>query len=127
MNFTAEEVRKAAAWLHQWERKSGARNARAMLTAYADAIDAHIAGMSEPAGYLRQVDGITQWSEGRECPSNRSGGYATPWVALYTAAPIDLAAVREVIAELRDYGDYADRIKLGEATDKLEAAIKGGV
>lgn len=40
MKYTAEEVRKSADWLYQWERKAGARNARAMLTAYAERIEA---------------------------------------------------------------------------------------
>lgn len=40
MKYTAEEVRKSADWLYQWERKAGARNARAMLIAYAERIEA---------------------------------------------------------------------------------------
>ena len=39
-----------------------------------------------PYGYLRQCDGQIQISIGREQPHNRSGGYATPWFAIYTAA-----------------------------------------
>ncbi|WP_220704000.1 ead/Ea22-like family protein [Citrobacter braakii] len=41
-----------------------------------------------PYGYLRQCDGQIQISIGREQPHNRSGGYATPWFAIYTAAGI---------------------------------------
>lgn len=39
-----------------------------------------------PYGYLRQCDGQIQISIGSEQPHNRSGGYATPWFAIYTAA-----------------------------------------
>ena len=39
-----------------------------------------------PYGYLRQCDGQIQISIGSEQPNNRSGGYATPWFAIYTAA-----------------------------------------
>lgn len=41
-----------------------------------------------PYGYLRQCDGQIQISIGSERPHNRSGGYATPWFAIYTAAGI---------------------------------------
>ncbi|HCW3133965.1 coiled-coil domain-containing protein [Citrobacter freundii] len=41
-----------------------------------------------PYGYLRQCDGQIQISIGSEQPHNRSGGYATPWFAIYTAAGI---------------------------------------
>jgi hypothetical protein len=41
-----------------------------------------------PYGYLRQRDGQIQISIGSEQPHNRSGGYATPWFAIYTAAGI---------------------------------------
>ena len=43
-----------------------------------------------PYGYLRQCDGQIQISIGREQPHNRSGGYATPWFAIYTAAGISV-------------------------------------
>ncbi|HHR1376346.1 TPA: ead/Ea22-like family protein [Citrobacter freundii] len=39
-----------------------------------------------PYVYLRQCDGQIQISIGSEQPNNRSGGYATPWFAIYTAA-----------------------------------------
>ncbi|OPX52442.1 hypothetical protein B5P53_06050 [Citrobacter portucalensis] len=41
-----------------------------------------------PYGYLRQCDGRIQISIGSERPHNRSGGCATPWFAIYTAAGI---------------------------------------
>ncbi|EPF5560240.1 hypothetical protein ACSS9A_004399, partial [Salmonella enterica subsp. enterica serovar Newport] len=36
-----------------------------------------------PYGYLRQCDGQIQISIGSERPHDRSGGYATPWFAIY--------------------------------------------
>lgn len=41
----------------------------------------------QPYGYLREKDGQIQISIGPERPHNRSGGYATPWFAIYTASP----------------------------------------
>ncbi|HDU3462898.1 TPA: hypothetical protein RFL89_001242 [Klebsiella aerogenes] len=44
--------------------------------------------LPEPYGYLRENDGQIQISIGAERPSDRSGGYATPWFAIYTAVDI---------------------------------------
>ncbi|MDK3052093.1 ead/Ea22-like family protein [Klebsiella michiganensis] len=44
--------------------------------------------LPEPYAYLRENDGQIQISIGAERPSDRSGGYATPWFAIYTAAGI---------------------------------------
>ena len=44
--------------------------------------------LPEVYGYLRENDGQIQISIGAERPSDRSGGYATPWFAIYTAAGI---------------------------------------
>ncbi|EPM0552543.1 ead/Ea22-like family protein [Klebsiella pneumoniae] len=41
-----------------------------------------------PYAYLRESDGQIQISIGAERPSDRSGGYATPWFPIYTAAGI---------------------------------------
>ncbi|HBQ1036342.1 TPA: ead/Ea22-like family protein, partial [Klebsiella pneumoniae] len=38
-----------------------------------------------PYAYLRESDGQIQISIGAERPSDRSGGYATPWFPIYTA------------------------------------------
>lgn len=46
--------------------------------------------LPEPYAYLRENDGQIQISIGAERPSDRSGGYATPWFAIYTAAGINL-------------------------------------
>lgn len=48
--------------------------------------------LPEPYGYLRENDGQIQISIGAERPSDRSGGYATPWFAIYTAASINREA-----------------------------------
>lgn len=45
-----------------------------------------------PYAYLRENDGQIQISIGSERPSDRSGGYATPWFAIYTAAGIKVEA-----------------------------------
>lgn len=44
--------------------------------------------LPEPYAYLRENNGQIQISIGAERPSDRSGGYATPWFAIYTAAGI---------------------------------------
>lgn len=56
--------------------------------ARAEAAEKRIAELESrtPYGYLRQCDGQIQISIGSEQPHNRSGGYATPWFAIYTAA-----------------------------------------
>lgn len=41
-----------------------------------------------PYGYLRENDGQIQISIGSNRPHDRSGSYATPWFAIYTAAGI---------------------------------------
>lgn len=69
---------------------------------YADAAEMEIAALRqriaelesrtvklpEPYAYLRENDGQIQISIGAERPSDRSGGYATPWFAIYTVAGI---------------------------------------
>lgn len=47
--------------------------------------------------------------------------------AALAAPPIDIAAVRELIAEMRSDMDFADRFLLGRIADKLEAATEGRV
>lgn len=44
--------------------------------------------LTEPYAYLRENNGQIQISIGAERPSDRSGGYATPWFAIYTATGI---------------------------------------
>ncbi|MCO7512358.1 hypothetical protein NJH77_24220 [Serratia fonticola] len=41
----------------------------------------------KPYGYLRENNGQVQISIGPERPADRSGGYATPWGAIYAAPP----------------------------------------
>ncbi|EIX9516973.1 hypothetical protein ML093_005131 [Klebsiella pneumoniae] len=45
-----------------------------------------------PYAHLRESDGQIQISIGAERPSDRSGGYATPWFPIYTAAGIKVEA-----------------------------------
>ncbi|MFW4062116.1 hypothetical protein ACKLJ2_23940 [Klebsiella quasipneumoniae subsp. similipneumoniae] len=45
-----------------------------------------------PYAYLRESDGQIQISIGAERPSDRSGGYATPWFPIYTATGIKVEA-----------------------------------
>lgn len=94
------------------------------LRVMADAIDAHLAGMGEPVA--------------TSCADHVKGetGYCTfsakvPWgTRLFAAPSIALAAVREVIAEIRNSisDDGTTVLKDGGMrswADKLEAAIKG--
>lgn len=46
----------------------------------------------QPYGYLREKDGQIQISIGPERPHNRSGGYATPWFAIYTTPQAPIAS-----------------------------------
>lgn len=46
--------------------------------------------LPEAYGYLRENDGQIQISIGAVRPSDRSGGYATPWFAIYTVAGIQV-------------------------------------
>ncbi|HBW1643278.1 TPA: ead/Ea22-like family protein [Klebsiella pneumoniae] len=48
--------------------------------------------LPEPYAYLRENDGQIQISIGAERLSDRSGGYATPWFAIYTATGIKVEA-----------------------------------
>ncbi|WP_353640690.1 hypothetical protein ABU996_12910 [Klebsiella variicola] len=48
--------------------------------------------LPEPYAYLRDNDGQIQISIGAERPSDRSGGYANPWFAIYTATGIKVEA-----------------------------------
>ncbi|MGY6671705.1 hypothetical protein [Klebsiella pneumoniae] len=48
--------------------------------------------LPKPYAYLRENDGQIQISIGSERPSDRSGGYATPWFAIYTATGINVEA-----------------------------------
>lgn len=92
----------------------------------AEAIDAHIAGMGEPVAWLaadgsgRVID-VKAKSAGARASATASATsvYSIP---IYAAPPIDIAAVRTSIANLRTWHDEgADAI-----ADDLEAAIKGG-
>ncbi|HHX7588601.1 hypothetical protein [Klebsiella quasipneumoniae] len=63
-----------------------------VLKAYIEHLESHIVKIPKPYAYLRENDGQIQISIGAERPSDRSGGYATPWFAIYTAAGIKVEA-----------------------------------
>ncbi|HXS04163.1 MAG TPA: hypothetical protein VN731_06790 [Rhodanobacter sp.] len=95
------------------------------LVAWREAIALHLAGMGEPVACRWKSRSTTrkyQWVYAA------FGSASTPpsgAESLYTAPPIDLAAVCEVIAEMRD-SKYFDRNGwIQDWADKLEAAIKG--
>lgn len=73
---------------HQLAESEGERANRA--EAKLEAAEKRIAELEarQPYGYLRENDGQIQISIGSERPHDRSGGYATPWFAIYTAAGI---------------------------------------
>lgn len=74
--FLKEQLAQLASFNPDWDKLEAAEKRIAELEA------------RTPYGYLRQCDGQIQISIGREQPHNRSGGYATPWFAIYTAAGI---------------------------------------
>jgi len=82
------------------------------LIAWREAIALHLAGMGEPAAFTTPSMNVVF----------RPGRYPGNGVDLYTAPPIDLAAVREVIAEMRSVAEKDDHLLHGWA-DKLESAI----
>ena len=55
-------------------------------------LEARTVKLPEPYAYLRENDGQIQISIGAERPSDRSGGYSTPWFAIYTAAGLKVKA-----------------------------------
>jgi len=81
------------------------------LVAWREAIALHIAGTGEPVAFTTPSMNVVF----------RPGRYPGNGADLYTALPIDLAAVREVITHLRD----TDVVGNEYLADKLEAAIKG--
>jgi len=90
------------------------------LVMWREAIALHLAGIGEPVGYAcpKTMQGYTlgEWAD-FAC-GDKSEARSVP---LYAAPPIDLAAVREVIAEMR-HMSLTDGY-LNDAADKLEAAI----
>lgn len=67
---------------------------------------------TQPYGYLREKDGQIQISIGPECPHNRSGGYATPWFAIYTTSPAAASVPDEQHSERFDWtlGQWAEHV-----------------
>ena len=64
---------------------------------------------AEPYGYLRENDGQIQISIGPERPHDRSGGYATPWAAIY-AAPQPLNDAERAELQVRRRADNAEPV-----------------
>jgi len=94
-------------------------------TEMADAIDAHMVGMGEPVAHFIETS-QGNWEQAADMFRGQPG--VRP---LYTAPPIDLAAVREVIAELRAIRTMAPvtwfgGLRLRVEIDKLEAAMPKG-
>lgn len=63
-----------------------------VLKEYIQHLESRAVKLPKPYAYLRENDGQIQISIGAERPSDRSGGYATPWFAIYTAAGIKVEA-----------------------------------
>lgn len=89
-----EALRDKQALLESAEKRIAEHNFENRLLANADrdikALRQRIAELEarQPYGYLRENDGQIQISIGSNRPHDRSGGYATPWFAIYTAAGI---------------------------------------
>ncbi|HCT8382076.1 TPA: ead/Ea22-like family protein [Citrobacter freundii] len=89
-----ESLRDKQALLESAEKRIAEHNFENRLLANADrdikALRQRIAELEarQPYGYLRENDGQIQISIGSNRPHDRSGGYATPWFAIYTAAGI---------------------------------------
>lgn len=91
---------EAAKQINSWRRMAKQNIAeREKDIAELDAVRQRIAELEsrtvklpEPYAYLRENDGQIQISIGAERPSDRSGGYSTPWFAIYTAAGLKVKA-----------------------------------
>ncbi|EPK1971426.1 hypothetical protein MBO75_004630 [Klebsiella pneumoniae] len=81
-----------------WERNVTPENILALVEALEKAqqritqLESRTVKLPEPYAYLRENDGQIQISIGAERPSDRSGGYSTPWFAIYTAAGLKVKA-----------------------------------
>lgn len=95
----------------------------------ADAIDAHIAAMGEPVAFMCDVSPVVGQHPTRMLslqPFLNQHGQRVVQIPLYTAPPIDMDAVREVMGEMRD-SKYFDRNGwIQDWADRLEAALAGG-
>jgi len=90
------------------------------LTAWREAIALHLAGMGEPVGYAcpKTMQGYTLGEWANFACADKSEARS---VALFAAPPIDVAAVREVIAEMN--APLAPASWPVRWRDMLEAAI----
>lgn len=91
----------------------------------------------QPYGYLRENDGRVQISIGPERPHERSGGYATPWAAIYSKPPApacskckgrgtyhDIGAVGTVECECTSI-DYCDKCLRGMSAPAVQDGDNG--
>ncbi|HGM4856940.1 TPA: hypothetical protein ACKPX4_000221 [Pseudomonas aeruginosa] len=81
----------------------------------------------QPAGYLRVVNGRTELADGPVRPADRSGGYATPWQAIYTrpVAQAQHSVPEEFIGRLSEFlaqRGATGKALLRELRDMLAAA-----
>lgn len=76
----------------QQDRIESLEKKNAELGKYVGGLESSTVKLPKPYAYLRENDGQIQISIGAERPSDRSGGYATPWFAIYTAAGIKVEA-----------------------------------
>lgn len=76
----------------QQDRIESLEKKNAELGKYVGGLESRTVKLPKPYAYLRENDGQIQISIGAERPSDRSGGYATPWFAIYTAAGIKVEA-----------------------------------
>jgi len=83
------------------------------LIAWREAIALHLAGMGEPVAFTTPSMNVVF----------RPGRYPGNGVDLYTSPPIDLAAVREVIADIRRCAGNNNAEFHRSWANKLEAAI----
>ncbi|WP_275256089.1 ead/Ea22-like family protein [Citrobacter freundii] len=94
LEAATDSLREHMAKLSAAEKRIAEHNFENRLLANADrdikALRQRIAELEarQPYGYLRENDGQIQISIGSNRPHDRSGGYATPWFAIYTAAGI---------------------------------------
>lgn len=115
MTMTLVEVRD---WLREAAKHDGSATNRRWFTRMADAIDAHLAGMGEPVYQIRTSE--TTWTEISKATYENPNFSEWQHRTLYTAPPVDIAAVREVIAEIQSLPAAEEHRWLA---DRLTAAL----
>lgn len=90
--YFAECADPETAWKAQQDKIDALVEALEKAQQRISELESRTVKLPEPYAYLRENDGQIQISIGAERPSDRSGGYATPWFAIYTAAGIKVEA-----------------------------------